>query len=113
MAMPGASLSTKPAVARDTPAAAATSRSVTLLELIVTLRIRFPVSPYRPALPARVGRRRRKAAGTTPVTETIPTRLFTKQNIGTIQVTTTAQAPGAWFGDDSFESAFTSRWGVG
>ena len=39
IAMPGASLSTNPAVARDTPAAAATSRSVTRFSLIVTLRL--------------------------------------------------------------------------
>jgi hypothetical protein len=38
--MPGASLSTNPAVARDTPAAAATSRSVTRFSLIDTLRLR-------------------------------------------------------------------------
>jgi ribose transport system substrate-binding protein len=55
----------------------------------------------------------RMATGTAPVTETIPTRLFTKQNIGTVQVTVTAQASGAWFGDDSFEGAFANRWGVG
>jgi ribose transport system substrate-binding protein len=55
----------------------------------------------------------RMATGTAPVTETIPTRLFTTQNIGTIQVTTAAQASGAWFGDDSFESAFAALWGAG
>jgi ribose transport system substrate-binding protein len=54
----------------------------------------------------------RMATKTAPVTETIPTRLFTTQNIGTIQVTTAAQASGAWFGDDSFESAFATLWGV-
>ena len=54
----------------------------------------------------------RMATGTAPVTETIPTRLFTAQNIGTIQVTAAAQASGAWFGDDSFESAFANLWGV-
>jgi ribose transport system substrate-binding protein len=54
----------------------------------------------------------RMATKTAPVTETIPTRLFTTQNIGTIQVTTAAQASGAWFGDDSFEGAFATLWGV-
>jgi ribose transport system substrate-binding protein len=54
----------------------------------------------------------RMATGTAPVTETIPTRLFTKENIGTIEVTTAAQASGAWFGDNSFESTFASLWGV-
>jgi ribose transport system substrate-binding protein len=55
----------------------------------------------------------RMATETAPVTETIPTRLFTTQNIGTVQVTAAAQASGAWFGDDSFESAFATLWGVG
>jgi ribose transport system substrate-binding protein len=39
----------------------------------------------------------RMATGTAPVQETIPTRLFSKQNIGTIQVTTADQASGVWF----------------
>lgn len=54
----------------------------------------------------------RMATKTAPVNETIPTRLFTKQNIGTIQVTTAAQASGAWFGSDSFEAEFAKLWGV-
>ena len=37
---------------------------------------------------------------------------FTTQNIGTIQVTTAAQASGTRFGDDSFESAFATLWGA-
>ena len=55
----------------------------------------------------------RMAAKSAPVQETIPTRLFTKQNIGTIQVTTAAQASGTWFGSTSFETAFAKLWGVG
>ena len=55
----------------------------------------------------------RMATGITPVQETIPTRLFTKQNIGTIQVTTADQASGVWFGDTSFENDFAKLWGVG
>ena len=55
----------------------------------------------------------RMATKAAPVDETIPTRLFTTQNIGTIQVTTAAQASGAWFGDDSFEREFAKLWGVG
>jgi ribose transport system substrate-binding protein len=55
----------------------------------------------------------RMATGTAPVQETIPTRLFTKQNIGTIQVTTADQASGVWFGDTSFENGFAKLWGVG
>lgn len=55
----------------------------------------------------------RMATGTAPVQETIPTRLFTKQNIGTIQVTTADQASGVWFGSTSFENDFAKLWGVG
>ena len=55
----------------------------------------------------------RMATKTGPVNETIPTRLFTKQNIGTIQITTADQASGAWFGTTSFEGQFAKLWGVG
>ena len=55
----------------------------------------------------------RMATGTAPVQESIPTRLFTKQNIGTIQVTTADQASGVWFGSNSFENDFAKLWGVG
>ena len=55
----------------------------------------------------------RMATGIAPVQETIPTRLFTTQNIGTIQVTTADQASGVWFGDTSFENDFAKLWGVG
>jgi ribose transport system substrate-binding protein len=50
---------------------------------------------------------------TGPVAETIPSRLFTAQNIGSVQVTTAAQASGAWFGDGSYLSEFAKLWGVG
>jgi len=55
----------------------------------------------------------RMATKSASVQETIPTRLFTKQNIGTIQVTTAAQASGTWFGSTSFENEFAKLWGVG
>jgi ribose transport system substrate-binding protein len=55
----------------------------------------------------------RMAAGIAPVQETIPTRLFTEQNIGTIQSTTADQASGVWFGNTSFEGDFAKLWGVG
>jgi ribose transport system substrate-binding protein len=55
----------------------------------------------------------RMATGTAPVQETIPTRLFTKENIDTIQVTTADQASGAWFGGISFENDFAKLWGQG
>jgi ribose transport system substrate-binding protein len=55
----------------------------------------------------------RMATAIAPVREMIPTRLFTTQNIGTIQVTTADQASGVWFGDTSFENDFAKLWGVG
>jgi ribose transport system substrate-binding protein len=48
-----------------------------------------------------------------PVSETFPSRLFTAQNIGSIQVTPADQASGAWFGDSSYQSEFAKLWGVG
>lgn len=48
-----------------------------------------------------------------PVEEPFPTRLFTKQNIGSIKVTAAAQASGEWFGDASFREDFAKLWGVG
>jgi ribose transport system substrate-binding protein len=54
----------------------------------------------------------RMATKAAPVSETIPTRLFTKDNIGSIQITTDAQASGVWFGDNSFEGQFAQLWGV-
>jgi ribose transport system substrate-binding protein len=54
----------------------------------------------------------RMATKTAPVTETFPSRLFTKQNVGSIQVTTADQASGAWFGNSSYQSAFEKLWGL-
>ena len=54
----------------------------------------------------------RMATKSAPVNETFPSRLFTSQNIGSIQVTTGDQASGAWFGDSSYQSAFEKLWGV-
>jgi len=55
----------------------------------------------------------RMATKTTPAAESFPSRLFTKQNIGTIQVTTAAQASGAWFGTASYQAQFEKLWGLG
>lgn len=54
----------------------------------------------------------RMAAKSAPVQEQFPTRLFTQDNIATIQVTASAQASGAWFGNGSYRSAFYKLWGV-
>jgi len=54
----------------------------------------------------------RMATKSPVVTETFPSRLFTSQNIGTIQVTAAAQASGAWFGSTSYQSSFKQLWGI-
>jgi ribose transport system substrate-binding protein len=54
----------------------------------------------------------RMATKSGPVTVNYPTRLFTKQNIGTIQVTPSAEASGAWFGSSSYQATFEKDWGV-
>jgi ribose transport system substrate-binding protein len=54
----------------------------------------------------------RMATKTAPAAEPFPSRLFTAQNIGSIQVTTADQASGVWFGDTSYQSAFEKLWGV-
>jgi ribose transport system substrate-binding protein len=55
----------------------------------------------------------RMATKSGPVDETIPSRLFTSSNIGSISITSTDQASGAWFGDTSFQDEFAKLWGVG
>jgi ribose transport system substrate-binding protein len=52
----------------------------------------------------------RMATKTAPADEPFPSRLFTAQNIGSIQVTTADQASGVWFGDTSYQSAFEKLW---
>ncbi len=54
----------------------------------------------------------RMATKSSPVSVLYPTRLFTKQNSGSIQVTTAAEASGAWFGSDSYQATFEKDWGV-
>ena len=55
----------------------------------------------------------RMATKSGPVDEQIPSRLFTSNNIGSISITSTDQASGAWFGDTSFQDEFAKLWGVG
>jgi ribose transport system substrate-binding protein len=54
----------------------------------------------------------RMATKAVPVAEPFPSRLFTAQNIGSIKVTTAAQASGEWFGDSSYQTDFAKLWGV-
>ena len=55
----------------------------------------------------------RMATKTAPVNVVYPTRLFSKDNIGSIQVTPAAQASGAWFGSDAYQTSFQKDWGAG
>ena len=54
----------------------------------------------------------RMATKTAPAAEPFPSRLFTSDNIGSIKVTTAAQATGEWFGDTSYQGAFEKLWGI-
>jgi ribose transport system substrate-binding protein len=55
----------------------------------------------------------RMATKSGPANETFPSRLFTSQNIGSIQVTPAAQASGEWFGNNSYQGEFAKLWGAG
>ncbi|GGK75825.1 sugar ABC transporter substrate-binding protein [Mangrovihabitans endophyticus] len=44
---------------------------------------------------------------------TIPIRLFTRDNIGTVELTAGAEASGEWFGPSDYTTAFLTLWGVG
>jgi len=54
----------------------------------------------------------RMATKSGPVAEPFPSRLFTKDNIGSIQVTPAAQSTGEWFGGTSYQGAFLKLWGA-
>jgi ribose transport system substrate-binding protein len=54
----------------------------------------------------------RMMLGKPPVEEEIPQRLFTKQNIGSIELTPEAEATGEWFGSTEFRDMFTELWGL-
>jgi ribose transport system substrate-binding protein len=43
---------------------------------------------------------------------TVPTRLFTSSNIGSLALTNTAQTSGEWFGSTSYQQAYKKLWGV-
>jgi ribose transport system substrate-binding protein len=44
---------------------------------------------------------------------TIPIRLFTQDNIGSLQLTSAAENTGEWYGPTDFAAGFTKLWGVG
>lgn len=45
-------------------------------------------------------------------TYTIPMRLFTQQNVGSLTLTSDAQASGEWFGPTTFGDSYKTLWGV-
>ncbi|MFJ7213044.1 sugar ABC transporter substrate-binding protein [Amycolatopsis sp. NPDC098790] len=45
-------------------------------------------------------------------TYTIPLRLFTRDNVGSVEVTAAAEASGAWFGPTDYPQRFKTLWGV-
>jgi ribose transport system substrate-binding protein len=47
-----------------------------------------------------------------PVTENVPIRLFTSANVGSLQLTPSAQASGAWYGGSGYTTMFTKLWGL-
>ena len=54
----------------------------------------------------------RLMAGQPAVTYTIPIRLFTSSNIGSVQLSNAAQASGQWFGAFGYQQQFEHLWGV-
>jgi ribose transport system substrate-binding protein len=55
----------------------------------------------------------RLMAGQAAVTYTIPIRLFTSTNIGSVTLSNAAQASGEWFGAFGYQQQFKHLWGVG
>lgn len=45
--------------------------------------------------------------------EDIPQRIFTRQNVGPLELTAAGQISGAWYGTDDFKAAFEKLWGTG
>jgi ribose transport system substrate-binding protein len=50
--------------------------------------------------------------GQPAVPENIPMRLFTRQNVSSVQLTSAAENSGAWYGATNFPSLFKKLWGV-
>jgi ribose transport system substrate-binding protein len=54
----------------------------------------------------------RMMLGEPPVKENVPTRLFTKENVGSLKLTPQASASGEWYGSTAFRAMFTKLWGL-
>jgi ribose transport system substrate-binding protein len=55
----------------------------------------------------------RMMLGMPVVTEHVPVRMFTRANIGSLQLTAAAQASGAWYGSNAYQGMFEHLWGLG
>lgn len=51
--------------------------------------------------------------GQPAVTENIPMRLFTRQNVSSVSLTSAAQDDGSWYGSTDYTSMFEKLWGKG
>lgn len=55
----------------------------------------------------------RLLTGQEPVAnQLVPARVFTKDNIGELDLSPEAERSGAWFGDDSYKDNYAALWGV-
>jgi ribose transport system substrate-binding protein len=53
----------------------------------------------------------RQLLGMHLVKETIPVRLFTSDNVGSLKLTSAAQASGEWYGSNGYQAVFLKLWG--
>lgn len=53
----------------------------------------------------------RQLLGMPTVAENVPMRLFTSANIGSLALTPSAEASGAWYGSSAYQGMFTKLWG--
>jgi ribose transport system substrate-binding protein len=53
----------------------------------------------------------RQMLGMPVVNETVPRRLFTANNVGSLDLTPAGQASGDWYGSPGYTTMFTKLWG--
>jgi ribose transport system substrate-binding protein len=44
--------------------------------------------------------------------ELIPARVFTRENVGTLELTPATERSGVWFGDDTYKAKYKAIWGI-
>jgi len=55
----------------------------------------------------------RLITGNTPsVNENVPARVFTRENVGTLQLTPEAERSGEWYGDNTYQQKYKELWGM-